>query len=147
MRSSLGDVDGNSLFSSTKSRWCFAALANSLSSPLSMDVPYGLPLDFTSCMTCEYDGGCWYKKSGPWAWKNGNAGRSRFVANCTGQMLSPIVICRLWTMVLWLVLYKASRIARKIQTIYRQCSKHSYYHSIQKDRLGRIFISPSDLKT
>ena len=26
----------------------------------------------------------------------------------------------------------ASRIAKKIQTIYHQCSKHSYYHSIQK---------------
>ena len=35
-------------------------------------------------------------------------------------------------MALWLVLYIASRIARKIQRIYHQCSKHSYYHSIQK---------------
>ena len=25
-----------------------------------MDVPYGLPLDFTSCITREYDGGGWY---------------------------------------------------------------------------------------
>ena len=35
-------------------------------------------------------------------------------------------------MALWLVLYIASRVARKIQRIYHQCSKHSYYHSIQK---------------
>ena len=83
-------------------------------------------------MTCEYDGGCCYTNSGPRSWKSGNAGRPGFVANWTGQMLSPILIYRLWTMALWLVLYKASRIARKIQTIYHQCSKHSYYHSIKK---------------
>ena len=30
-----------------------------------MDVPYGLPLDFTSCMTGEYTGGGWHTNSGP----------------------------------------------------------------------------------
>ena len=103
-----------------------------------MDVPYGLTLDFTSCMTCEYDGGCRYTDSGPHSWENGKAGWPGFVTDYTGHL-----ICGLWTMALWLLLYIASRIPWKIQRIYHQCSKHSYHHS----RKDRLVILSSDLKT
>ena len=92
----------------------------------------GLSLDFISCLTVEYDGGGWNTNSRLRSWKNGKTGRPGFVTNWIGQMLSLILIYRLWIMALWLVLYIASRITRKIQTIYRQCSEYSYYRSIQK---------------
>ena len=78
--------------------------------------------------------------SGPRSWKNGKTGPPGFVTNWIGQMLSPILICRLWTMALWLVLYMASRIAKKYKeyiisapsthtvtvekTVLKECSYH-----------------------
>ena len=108
-----------------------------------MDVPYGLPLDFTSCITREYDGGGRYTQ---WTtvleeWENWPT-RIHNELDWSDVVTDP----HMQTMDYGFVIGTVHGIAncQEIQRIYHQCSKHSYCHS-RKDRLERMFISPSDL--